>query len=291
MTDHELPTLIYLGTPEIAVPPLLALLDAGFGVAGVVTAEDRGRGRGQDLSQTPVKAAALDAQIPVVHSIDEALGLGADLGVVVAFGQIIRPPALAALDMVNLHFSLLPRWRGAAPVERAILGGDARTGVCVMEVVEGLDEGGVYAHIEVDIGAVENAESLRSRLVDVGSKLLVDTLSVDLGAPVPQAGEVTYAHKIDNDTLHIDWSCSAVQIERLIRVGGAWTSLDGTRLKIWSAHVEDGKVSPGQLEGDKVGSSDGVLILEEVQLAGKPRQQAEAWLNGARLEAGTVLGT
>ena len=136
--------LVYFGTPEMAVAPLEALVHAGFEVAAVVTRVDKRRGRGSDLLPSPVKRAAIALGLPVFHQVDDVLALGADLGVVVAFGQLIKPHALAALPMVNLHFSLLPRWRGAAPVERALLAGDDVTGVCLMQLDEGLDTGPIH---------------------------------------------------------------------------------------------------------------------------------------------------
>ena len=135
--------LVFLGTPDASVVPLRALADAGHHIALVVSQPDRRRGRGRQTSPSPVKAAALELGLPVTDDVDDALAVGADLGVVVAFGRLIRPHVLAALPMVNIHFSLLPRWRGAAPVERAILAGDARTGVDLMGVEEGLDTGAV----------------------------------------------------------------------------------------------------------------------------------------------------
>ncbi|HEY7939271.1 MAG TPA: methionyl-tRNA formyltransferase, partial [Acidimicrobiales bacterium] len=190
--------LVFLGTPEASVPPLRALVAAGFDVALVVTRPDKRRGRRGDLSPSPVKAAAVELGLPVSHDVDDVLGTGADLGVVVAFGRIIKPHVLAALSMVNLHFSLLPRWRGAAPVERAILAGDATTGVCVMALEEGLDTGPVYARAELDIGPDEHLSSLRDRLVTRGSELLVAVLAggvEGLPEPVAQEGEPIYAHK------------------------------------------------------------------------------------------------
>jgi len=139
--------LVYLGTPDMAVPPLRALHDAGHDIALVVSGADKRRGRGGATSPSPVKAVALELGLPVTADPDDVLAVAADLGVVVAYGRIIRPHVLAHLPMVNLHFSLLPRWRGAAPVERAILAGDDRTGVCVMAVEETLDTGGVYARV------------------------------------------------------------------------------------------------------------------------------------------------
>ena len=186
--ENEPMRLVYLGTPAMAVPPLEALVDAGHQVALVVTGVDKRRGRGAELSPTPVKVCAERLGIPVSHIVDDVLTTDAELGVVVAFGRLIKPHVLVGLPMVNLHFSLLPRWRGAAPVERALLAGDDMTGVCVMAVEEGLDTGGVYATAEVPIGPTTTADELRRELVAVGTELLVDTLATGLGQPVAQAG-------------------------------------------------------------------------------------------------------
>ena len=173
--------LAYLGTPEMAVPPLRALVAAGHEVVLVVTRADRRRGRGSAASPSPVKAAALELGIPVTDDIEQLLGIDAELGVVVAYGRIIKPHVLAHLPMVNVHFSLLPRWRGAAPVERALLAGDDVTGVCIMDVEEGLDTGGVHARRELPIGPTTTADDLRRDLVAIGTELLLDVLSRPLG--------------------------------------------------------------------------------------------------------------
>ena len=187
MTGDSSPRrLVFLGTPEMAVPPLRALVAAGFDVALVITRIDKRRGRGSQLMPSAVKAAALELGLPVSHSVDDVLAAGADLGVVVAFGQLIKPHVLEALPMVNLHFSLLPRWRGAAPVERAMLAGDSATGVCLMQLEEGLDTGPVYTCEVVPIGGTTTATELRRTLVDVGTRMLVDKLRAGLGTPQPQ---------------------------------------------------------------------------------------------------------
>ena len=165
------------------------------------------------------------------------LGAGADLGVVVAFGQLIKPHVLDALPMVNLHFSLLPRWRGAAPVERALLAGDSETGVCLMQLEEGLDTGPVYRCEVVPIGQTTTAADLRRTLVEVGTRLLVDELRAGLGTPHPQVGEPTYAAKLRADELQIDWTKSPTDIDRLVRLGGAWTTLHGRRLRVVAAEL------------------------------------------------------
>jgi methionyl-tRNA formyltransferase len=257
--------LVYLGTPDMAVPPLEALVEAGHEIELVVTRPDKRRGRGRATSPSPVKAAAERLGIMVSHDVDDVLGTGAELGVVVAYGRIIAPHVLAAIPMVNLHFSLLPRWRGAAPVERALLAGDDVTGVCVMAVEEGLDTGGVFARVEVPIGPTTTADELRATLVRRGTELLIDTLEVGLGTPEAQVGTPTYAAKIDSAALHIDWSRPAVQIDRLIRLGGAWTTFRHSRLKIHAADLVDGEIVP-----------------TVVQPEGRARMDAAAWRNGAR---------
>jgi methionyl-tRNA formyltransferase len=284
--------LVNLGTPALAVPPLQALRRAGHEVVLVVSRADARRGRGGALSPSPVKAAAIELGLATSVRVDDLLDVGADLGVVVAFGQIIRRPVLEQLPMVNLHFSLLPRWRGAAPVERAIMAGDDRTGVDLMQVVEALDAGDVYARRTVDIGAEETAVELRERLVGAASDLLVATLDRGLRDPQPQVGEATYAHKIDPGELELDWSAPAVDLHRVVRVGGAWTVFRDSRLKIWSAHVEPAAgLRAGELDGTLVGTGRDGLRLVEVQPEGRQRQAADAWRNGARVQPGEVLGS
>ena len=266
--------LVYLGTPEAAVPPLRALVEAGHDVALVVSRPDKKRGRGGALTPSPVKAAALELGIPVTEQVDDVLAASAELGVVVAFGRIIKPHVIDALPLVNIHFSLLPRWRGAAPVERAILAGDTETGVCLMTIEEELDTGAVYDRAVVEIGPDETADELRARLVEVGTARLVENLANGLGEPAPQEGEPTYAAKIDPAELEIDWSRPPVEVHRLVRVGGAWTTFRGKRLKIHRTRLRD----------------DGTLEVLEVQPEGKGRQPFEAWRNGARLERDFSFG-
>jgi methionyl-tRNA formyltransferase len=275
--------LVYLGTPAAAVPPLEALIDAGFEVPLVVSRADAKRGRGGSLRPSPVKAAALARGVAVTDRVADAVEVGADLGVVVAYGRIIRPAVLDRLPMVNIHFSLLPRWRGAAPVERAILAGDDRTGVCLMAVEEGLDTGAVYGRVELPIGPDESADELRARLVAAGSDLLVGQLRSGLGRPEPQVGEPTYAEKIHPDELELDWSQPALTVHRLVRVGGAWTTFRGRRLKVWHTRLVDvGPPAAGRIDGLVVGTGAGAVELVEVQPEGKGRQPATAWRNGAQ---------
>ncbi|WP_420637439.1 methionyl-tRNA formyltransferase [Candidatus Poriferisocius sp.] len=286
----EIGRLVFLGTPGAAVPFLEALAEAGFDVALVVTGPDKRRGRRAEPTPNPVKAAAQRLGIPVAHEVDDVLAADADLGVVVAFGQIIRPHVLDRLAMVNVHFSLLPRWRGAAPVERAILAGDPTTGVCVMEVAEGLDTGRVYRRAEMPIAPDITAVSLRAELVDQAVPLLVGALRDGLGEPVPQQGPPSYAHKLSRDERRLDWDRPAEYLHRQVRVGGAWTTWRGRTLKVWSAAPDIGDSPPGTLDGTLVGTGGGRLRLVEVQAEGRARQLAEDWLRGARPTADDRLG-
>lgn len=277
--------LVYLGTPEMAVPPLEALVHAGFEIVAVVTRVDKRRGRGGDVLPSPVKAAALALGLDVIHHLDEALQLGAELGVVVAFGQLIRPPALAALPMVNLHFSLLPRWRGAAPVERALLAGDTMTGVCLMRLEEGLDTGPVHARVEVPITADDTGDSLRRRLVEVGTELLIEQLAHGLDDPVPQNGEPTYAAKLTQQDLRLDWTRPAIERHRVIRLGGAWTTFRDKRLKIVAAELIDANADGDELSDGTIGG----LRLTMVQPEGKGPMPYRDFANGTRPAPGERL--
>ncbi len=282
--------LAFLGTPEMAVPPLRALVADGHDVRLVVTRADKRRGRGGSLMPSPVKAAANELGLPVTDQVDEVIDAGAELGVVVAFGRLIKPHVLDALPMVNVHFSLLPRWRGAAPLERAILAGDTETGVCLMELEEGLDTGPVYACERLDIGPEETADELRARLVDAGTRLLIDSLREGLGTPTPQEGEPTYADKIDPAEHHIDWTEPAEQVHRVVRAGGAWTTFRGKRLKVLSARLSSNGLEPGAVDGLRVGAKDGALELVEVQPEGKGPMAATDWRNGAHPRSDERLG-
>jgi methionyl-tRNA formyltransferase len=284
--------LVFLGTPAIAVPPLRALHGAGFEIALVVSGPDRRRGRGGATTPTPVKLAALELGLPVTDQLEDVPGVGADLGVVVAFGQILRRPLLEVLPMINLHFSLLPRWRGAAPVERAILAGDERTGVCVMAVETGLDTGGVYAREEIVIRRSSTAGELSEQLTEIGSRLLVETLQAGLGAPEPQVGEPVYAHKLTTADRQLHWDRPAHELDRVVRVGGAWTTFRGRRLKVLATRPELDRTAgvPGSLDGDLVSTGEGMLRLLTVQPEGKGPVAAADWLRGTRPEPGEVLG-
>lgn len=292
--------VVYLGSPADAQPPLAALHDAGHDIALVVTQPDRRRRRGPGLDPSPVKRLAGDLGLPVVtpgrciEALDDIAATGATLGVVVAFGQLIPPAVLDALPAgyVNVHFSLLPRWRGAAPVERAILAGDSETGVCLMRLEAGLDTGPVYATERVAIGPDETAGELRSRLVQVGTDLLVSRLEdIPSLEPVPQQGEATYAAKLTTEEFRLDLAAPAADLARVVRAGnpkpGAWTTAGGRRLKVLRARPCLGEAGAGAAPGALVGPAlvavgDGLLELEEVQPETKGVMAGSAWAAGFR---------
>ena len=313
--------LAFLGTPDAAVPSLEALAGAGHSIALVVSRPDRRRGRGSATSPSPVKQAALRLGLAVTDRLEEVMDAGIDLGVVVAYGRIIPAAVLERVPMVNLHFSLLPRWRGAAPVERAILAGDRTTGVCLMNVEEGLDTGPVLARLELPIGPEETAEELRARLAVSGADLLVQGLQAVLAGgpgalpePEPQSGEVTYAAKIEPGERMLHWERSAEQLGRIVRIGGAHSSFRGRRLRVLRAVPTDGEQvgtvptdgaqvgavptdsggpvpdGPGTLVGTTVMAGTGALVLVQVQPEGSRPMAAADWLRGARPAEGERLG-
>ncbi|MDH3302293.1 MAG: formyltransferase family protein [Acidimicrobiia bacterium] len=299
----------FLGTPPAAVPTLAAVVAAGFEVPLVVSQPDRRRGRRSRLSPSPVKAAALDLGLEVSHDPYDLIGLDVDLGVVVAYGRLLRRDLLEQVALLNVHFSILPRWRGAAPVERAILAGDATTGVCIMRITEGLDEGPVYRCVETPIAENESAASLTARLADLGAELLVDVLSAPLPEPVPQTGEATIAAKIDRSANELDFSLPAVELHRRVRIGRAWTVFRSERIGIEETRVVDadatgaamaGSGRPGRLsttadaDGGRsvvVDAGDGTFLrLITVKPAGRRAMPAIDWWNGAHPVEGERLG-
>ena len=282
--------LAYLGTPDVAVEPLKALVRAGFEIPIVISGSDKRRGRGGELSPSPVKAAALELGLSVSDQLEDVLAAGVDLAVVVAYGRIIPASILELVPMINIHFSLLPKWRGAAPVERALLAGDVETGVCLMDIGIELDAGDVYARTTTLITADDTLATLRARLNSLGSELLVQTLNDGLPTPVPQDGDITYAKKITVAELEIDWTLPASTIERLVRLGGAWTTFRGSRLKIHEVSFGVPAGAPGTIDGLVVGCGEGALDLVVVQPEGKARQDATAWRNGARPSSDDRLG-
>ena len=288
--------VVYCGSPIDAVGPLRTLCAAGHEVVLVVTQPDRRRGRGSALEPSPVKQEAIRRGLPVRtpergrEITDEVRSLAADIGVVVAFGQLLPLELLEATrhGFVNLHFSLLPRWRGAAPVERAVLAGDPETGVCVMQLEEGLDTGPVYACARTAIGSDETAGELRARLGELGTTLLVDTLAtIGSVAPTPQTGEATHADKLTVDEFHLDPHRSAEELARVVRAGnprpGAWTRVGGRRLKVLRGHAVPGDAPIGVIDGEgRVGTAAGLLALDEVQPEGRAAMAGTAWRAGLR---------
>jgi methionyl-tRNA formyltransferase len=289
--------LAFLGTPDAAVPSLTALVAAGHEIDLVVSRRDSRRSRRGDAEPSPVKLAALELGLEVTDDLNQVTSVGAELAVVVAYGRIIPERILDVLPMVNVHFSLLPRWRGAAPVERAILAGDATTGVCVMRLEAGLDTGPVLACSEVPIGDGETAHELRERLASVGAELLVDVLShgvKDLAPGEPQVGEVTYAAKIEPHELELHFEAPAVELARIVRIGRAWTTFRGGRLIVGAARPHENvtvDVPPGTLHGSSVATGSGILELVEVQPEGRKRVPTGEWLRGARPKEGERLGS
>ncbi len=297
--------LAYLGTPDMAVPPLRALVAAGHDIALCVTRPDRRRGRGAETTPSPVKAAATELGLAVSHDMDDLTAAGVELAVVVAYGRIIPARLLEEIPMVNLHFSLLPRWRGAAPVERAILAGDRQTGVCLMKVEEGLDTGPVYAVRAVPLDDEITLAALRRELVAVASTLVVEALAhgvAGLPAPVAQEGEVTTAEKITKEDLHLDWTRPAVELTRVVRLGRAWTTFRAKRLTVLDAATapegsddrdgtSGGDGVPGTLDGAVVATGDGRVLLRQVQPESRSPMSAEEWLRGVRPAVGERLGT
>jgi methionyl-tRNA formyltransferase len=278
------------------VPVLEALRDA-HDIALVVTQPARRRSRGGAVQPSPVQAAATASGLPVRtptkarQVTDELVAAGVAVGVVAAFGQLLPTSLLDAVPhgLLNVHLSVLPRWRGAAPVERAILAGDEETGVSIMRLDAGLDTGPVFRTVRTPIGADEPAGALTDRLVGLGIPALLDVLA-HLGEwePVPQEGEPTYAEKLTVDEFHLDPTRSADELVRVVRAGnprpGAWLRADGKRVKVLAARAGAGGVAPGSLTwpGATLGTRAGALVLDTVQVEGKRPMTGDAWLAGFR---------
>ena len=298
--------VVFFGTPAFAVPALEALLAAGHEVAAVVTQPDRPRTRSHStLLPSPVKARAGEAGLAVLQperprgeEFYQAIReLDADLGVVVAYGHILRPELLAIprLGMVNVHASLLPRWRGAAPIQWAVLSGDAETGVAIMRMAAGLDSGPVWLTRRTPIGPFDTSGDLFERLAHLGAAALVEALpSIARGdAPVPQdEALVTLAPKVDRDLARVDWHASARVASALIRAmdpnPGGWTTLDGEPVKLFRPGepvVPEALPPPGTVRphegGIAVACADALLPLADIQPAGRRRVTTADWLRGA----------
>jgi methionyl-tRNA formyltransferase len=278
-------SIVFLGTPVAAATVLERLLNEGFPIVHVVTQPDAKRGRGSAMSPSPVKEVALARGLSVSHDLEWITDNASEnlLGVVVAFGRLIPVSVLKLVPMINIHFSLLPRWRGAAPVERAIMAGDEKTGVCIMDIEATLDTGAVYAMQEVVISPTSTTMSLTAELSDAGAELLVRTLRTGLGTPVPQSGDVTHAAKISRDELKIDWSRTAEEIRRQVRAVRAFTEIDGQRLRVLEVDLgpSDSALAIGVVDSQGcVGTGDGTVSLRRVQPEGKSAMDADSWLRG-----------
>jgi methionyl-tRNA formyltransferase len=308
--------LVFAGTPDFAVPSLQACLAADCDMVAVYTQPDRPAGRGRKLTPGPVKQAALAAGIAVEQpeSLRTAQARGQlaawrpDLLVVVAYGLILPRTVLAipGRGCWNVHASLLPRWRGAAPIQRAILAGDTQTGVALMAMEAGLDTGPVLLERHTPIAADETGGSLHDRLAMLGAEALADGLARLVAGRLPeavaQADEgVTYAHKIDKAEARLDWGATAIALERKVRAFNPWpvaeAGIGGERLRIWSAHAlqQAGASAPGKVlgvnaQGLDVATADGVLRITEIQRDGGRRMAVRDWLNARPELAATLSG-
>lgn len=299
--------LIFMGTPQFSVAALDALHEAGHEIVCVYTQPPRPAGRGKKDRRSPVQARAealgLLVRHPVTLRSDEAqeafAALHADIAVVVAYGLILPQPVLDAptRGCLNIHASLLPRWRGAAPIHRAIMAGDAETGVCIMQMEAGLDTGPVLIRQSTPIGSAETTEQLHDRLADIGANLIVRTVAglSDLN-PVSQPEEgVTYASKIDKSEAAIDWTRPATEVDRKIRAlspfPGAWFEYDGARIKVLGSIMGKGTGVPGAVLDDDltIACGSGAVRLTRLQRAGKGAQDADVFLRGTALPCGTIL--
>ena len=304
--------IVFMGTPDFAVPSLQALIDAGHDVCAVYTQPDKPQGRKQILTAPPVKTLALEHDIPVfqpntLKNEDEQARLrelAPEVIIVVAYGKLLPK---AVLDIpphgcINVHGSLLPRWRGAAPIQWAVIAGDEMAGVTTMQMAEGLDTGDMLLTYETKVGEKETAGELFDRLAQAGAELLTQTLvKLDEITPRPQDdAQSCYAHMLDKQMAVIDWSKSAHEIDCLIRGLNPWpialTTLSGERLKVFAAEKAAGNGEPGTvLEADPkkgltVACGEGALRLTEIQLVGGKRMKATDFLRGHAIEVGTKLG-
>ncbi|MFB2707026.1 methionyl-tRNA formyltransferase [Marinobacter shengliensis] len=299
--------IVFAGTPDFAATALKALLEAGYNLVGVYSQPDRPAGRGRKLMPSPVKQVALDAGIPVFQPVSlkpedaqqELAELKPDVMIVAAYGLILPK---AVLDIpthgcLNIHASLLPRWRGAAPIQRAIAAGDAETGITIMQMDEGLDTGDMLLKVTTPIHADDTGGSLHDRLADMGGKAIVEAL-VQLAnselAPEPQNdADANYAHKLSKEEGHIDWYRSAIEIERLIRAFNPWpgtfTDLGEQRIRLHQATAleqscdkEPGTVISREREGVDVACGTGTLKITSVQLPGSKAQSISDLINGGK---------
>lgn len=309
--------IVYMGTPDFAVEPLEAIIKAGYEVAAVVTQPDKQKGRGKEVKLTPVKECALRHGIPVFQpvkikepeAVAELEKYQADLFVVAAFGQLLSEEILNMPEYgcINIHASLLPAYRGAAPIQWAVLNGEKESGVTIMQMDKGLDTGDMLLKRSVELSPKETGDSLHDKLMHLGAELIVEALpKLEKGELVPekQKDELSsYAKKLTKAMGQIDWSKDAVSLERWIRGLNSWPSaytfFGGKTLKIWEAQVaeENGaqKAEPGQVvsvsrEGFTVACGQGALQILSLQLEGKKRVLTREFLLGYQVEPGMILG-
>lgn len=305
--------IVFMGTPDFAAMALEKLVSAGHEITLVVTQPDKEKGRGKQVQKSDVKLVAEKYDIPVFQpvkikteeSVEILRGYEADIFVVAAFGQILSKEILdmPKYGCVNIHASLLPRLRGAAPIQWSIIDGDEKTGVTIQQMDVGLDTGDILAVKEVEIASDETGGSLFDKLAIAGADLIVETLPlIEAGkiTPVPQDESFsTYAKKLSKDMGLIDWNMPAVAIERLIRGCSPWPSsysnIGGKSLKIWKAAVTDTKATPGEVsevtkESITIGCGEGSLVVEELQLEGKKRMSVHDFLLGYHINVGDKLG-
>lgn len=298
-----------MGTPDFSVPVLDALVEAGHEVVCVYCQPPRPAGRGKKDRPTPVHARAEALGLPVRHPVSlkgaeeqaEFAALNADVAVVVAYGLILPQAVLdaPAKGCLNIHASLLPRWRGAAPIHRAIMSGDAATGICIMQMEAGLDTGPVLLRQETPIGETETTDQLHDRLSTMGAACIVQALAtLDTLTPEVQPEEgVTYARKIDKAEAAVDWAKPADQISRQIRglatFPGAWTTHKGERIKLLGAELAEGQGDAGTVIGPAltVACQTGAVRITKAQRAGKGAQDIDTFLRGWPIETGEVLGS
>ena len=299
--------IVFMGTPEFSVTVLDALVAAGHEIACVYTQPPRPAGRGQAERPSPVHARAAAMRVPVRHpkslrapqAQEDFAALDADIAVVVAYGLILPQAVLDAptRGCLNIHASLLPRWRGAAPIQRAIMAGDPETGVCIMQMEAGLDTGPVLLRKAIPIGAAETAGALHDRLAALGAVAITQALDdLDSLTPIeqPETG-ITYAQKIDKSEARVDWTRPAAEIDRQIRglspFPGAWTMIAGKRVKLLSSRLAQGSGLPGTILSDlTIACGQDAVEITEVQPEGKPRMSTQAYLRGARIAPGILLG-
>ncbi len=299
--------LAFMGTPDFAVPTLDALIEAGHDVVAVYSQPPRPAGRGKALQPSPVQRRAeqggLQVRTPLtLRDPDEQAAFAAldlDAAVVAAYGLILPVPILAAPrhGCLNVHGSLLPRWRGAAPIQRAILAGDAQTGICIMQMEKGLDTGPVYARRATDIDR-KTAGQLTAELAAMGGAMMVDVLGrIDAMTPAPQPEDgVTYAHKVDKAEARLDFTRSAVEVERQVRAfnpaPGAYFELNGERIRILEAVMASGNGMPGTVIDERLGIACGkdMIVPTLVQRAGRSAMSAGELLRGFPIAPGTMLG-